>query len=56
MRRVSKFIQLEIRFTEVGRNLGGKYLEPADRFRPKAEVQGTKDDNCFAAVADHRQL
>lgn len=38
MRRVSKIIQLEIWFTEVGRNLGGKYLEPADRFRPKAVV------------------
>lgn len=32
---MSKFIQLEICFTEVGRNLGEKYLEPADRLRPK---------------------
>jgi len=28
------FIRLEIWFTEVGRNLGGTYLEPAERFRP----------------------
>lgn len=36
---LSNFIQIEIWFTEVGRDLGEKYLEPAGRFRPKAEVQ-----------------
>ena len=51
MRRVSKIIQLEIWFTEVGRNLGRKYLEPADRFRPKTAIGCLSTNDCYPVKA-----
>lgn len=46
---LSNFIQIEIWFTEVSRDLGGKCLDPAGRFRPIAVAQVTVVYDCYAA-------
>jgi len=53
---LSNFIQLEIWFTVVGRNLGGKYLERTDRFRLCIQpvVRAAPGSFCCAMIAIHR--